>query len=102
MAFFFTSEKSQDDLMLSWLTTFCDYYPFHSRTFHNFSSDKDIFDGKDILIKGKKNRNRAIHGDIVVVQLLPASEWCSRTRSLQRQDSSEFISPSDVIETRQI
>ncbi|XP_076305106.1 DIS3-like exonuclease 1 isoform X2 [Tachypleus tridentatus] len=36
----------------------------------------------DILIEGMKNRNRAIHGDEVVVDLMPKSEWKSRNHVL--------------------
>lgn len=39
----------------------------------------------DILIVGTVNRNRAIHGDVVVVEVLPEAQWKSRNSSLQTE-----------------
>ncbi|XP_071794054.1 DIS3-like exonuclease 1 [Asterias amurensis] len=36
----------------------------------------------DILIPGMKNRNRAVHGDQVAIELLPKSEWTGKISSL--------------------
>ncbi|KAI8975242.1 hypothetical protein BDF20DRAFT_877587 [Mycotypha africana] len=38
--------------------------------------------GKDILIVGNENRNRAVHGDIVVVELLSESNWASPSNEI--------------------
>ncbi|KAM8972773.1 DIS3-like exonuclease 1 [Pelodytes ibericus] len=43
----------------------------------------------DILIHGTKSRNRAIHGDVVVVELLPKSEWKGRTGALCENEVDE-------------
>lgn len=36
----------------------------------------------DVLVSGMSDRNRSIHGDLVVLQLLPRSEWKSRSMAL--------------------
>jgi exoribonuclease R len=36
-----------------------------------------------------KARNRAIHGDVVAVELLPTSEWKGRTAALCENDSDD-------------
>ena len=43
------------------------------------------------------HRNRAIHGDIVVVRLLPRSEWKSRSNALPHSptDSDNTQSPNN-------
>ncbi|KAG5270310.1 hypothetical protein AALO_G00191220 [Alosa alosa] len=46
------------------------------------SSNKSSELNSDILICGGKNRNRAVHGDMVAVELLPAREWRGRTTAL--------------------
>ncbi|XP_054627523.1 DIS3-like exonuclease 1 isoform X2 [Dunckerocampus dactyliophorus] len=38
-------------------------------------SDKNTGLRSEVLVYGNKNRNRAVHGDMVVVELLPKSEW---------------------------
>ena len=43
---------------------------------HDLTEDS----GSDILVVGGKDRNRAVHGDEVVVDIFPKSQW--RTRSL--------------------
>lgn len=35
-----------------------------------------------VLVCGNKNRNRAVHGDTVVVELLPKSEWRGKVTAL--------------------
>lgn len=42
----------------------------------------------DILIPGQANRNRAIHGDRIVVELYPKSQWKSRIFSLVNESES--------------
>eukprot|EP00050_Salpingoeca_kvevrii_P012604 m.23790 g.23790 ORF g.23790 m.23790 type:complete len:1095 (-) comp4173_c0_seq1:8-3292(-) len=58
----------------------------------------------DILVHGSGDRNRAVHGDIVVIELYPESQWRTRTRRLkvssgdeqQDQQSAEQSSGSPV------
>lgn len=50
-------------------------------------SSETKHDESDILIHGMAHRNRAIHGDIVVVELLPQSEW--RGQSLNLKDNND-------------
>jgi exosome complex exonuclease DIS3/RRP44 len=38
--------------------------------------------GQDILISGRQDMNRAVDGDIVVVELLPEAEWKAPSRVL--------------------
>ena len=45
---------------------------------HAFISDAD---GKDILIDGMQDRNRALNGDVVAVRIKPESEWVIGTDS---------------------
>lgn len=49
----------------------------------------------DILIYGAKARNRAIHGDVVVVELLPVHEWKGRTVALC-ENETEDRAPADT------
>lgn len=53
------------------------------------SSSEKKTDESDILIYGMAHRNRAIHGDIVVVELLPESEW--RGRSLNLKEDNDGV-----------
>nr|XP_056721762.1 DIS3-like exonuclease 1 [Euleptes europaea] len=46
----------------------------------------------DILIYGTKARNRAIHGDVVAVELLPQGEWKGRTSALCENETEEKAS----------
>ncbi|KAL7980201.1 hypothetical protein Chor_001469 [Crotalus horridus] len=46
----------------------------------------------DVLIYGTKARNRAIHGDVVAVELLPQREWKGRTAALGENESEEKAS----------
>ncbi|XP_069722504.1 DIS3-like exonuclease 1 isoform X1 [Phaenicophaeus curvirostris] len=43
----------------------------------------------DILIYGAKARNRAIHGDVVAVELLPSHEWKGRTVALCENETED-------------
>ncbi|KFP22692.1 DIS3-like exonuclease 1, partial [Egretta garzetta] len=49
----------------------------------------------DILIYGAKARNRAIHGDVVAVELLPLHEWKGRTVALC-ENETEDKAPADT------
>nr|XP_008170669.1 DIS3-like exonuclease 1 isoform X1 [Chrysemys picta bellii] len=53
------------------------------------ASGKETDLQSDILIHGTKARNRAIHGDVVAVELLPQHEWKGRTASLCENDTEE-------------
>ncbi|XP_068131120.1 DIS3-like exonuclease 1 [Hyperolius riggenbachi] len=52
-------------------------------------SGKDTDLQSDVLIYGTKTRNRAIHGDVVAVEVLPRSEWKGRTGALCENESEE-------------
>ena len=45
-------------------------------------SEKSGSSGRDILIHGMAARNRSVHGDQVVVELLPKSEWRAKGNAL--------------------
>ncbi|KAM9640151.1 DIS3-like exonuclease 1 [Morphnus guianensis] len=49
----------------------------------------------DILIYGARARNRAIHGDVVAVELLPLQEWKGRTVALC-ENETEDKAPADT------
>ncbi|XP_075063694.1 DIS3-like exonuclease 1 isoform X2 [Mixophyes fleayi] len=51
--------------------------------------DKDTDLQSDVLIHGTKTRNRAIHGDVVAVEILPKSDWKGRTRALCENEADE-------------
>uniref|UniRef100_G1Q2C8 CSD1 domain-containing protein n=1 Tax=Myotis lucifugus TaxID=59463 RepID=G1Q2C8_MYOLU len=66
------------------------------------ASSKDSGLVSDILIHGMKARNRSIHGDMVVVELLPKSEWKGRTVALCENDGDDKAtgeSPSEPMPT---
>ena len=44
--------------------------------------EKDSGYESDILISGMLARNHAIHGDVVVVEILPRSQWTGRSLAL--------------------
>ena len=37
---------------------------------------------RDVLIVGAADRNRAVHGDVVAVQLYPEDQWRARDTSI--------------------
>ncbi|XP_068438038.1 DIS3-like exonuclease 1 isoform X2 [Clinocottus analis] len=45
-------------------------------------SNKNSDLGSGVLVSGTKNRNRAVHGDLVAVELLPKSEWRGKDTAL--------------------
>lgn len=56
----------------------------------------------DVLIHGMKARNRSIHGDVVVVELLPKNDWKGRTVALCENDGDDKASgepPSEPMPT---
>ncbi|XP_076984389.1 DIS3-like exonuclease 1 isoform X2 [Tamandua tetradactyla] len=67
------------------------------------SKDSDLV--SDILIHGMKARNRAIHSDVVVVELLPKTDWKGRTAALCEDDSEDKASgeaPSEPMPTGRV
>jgi len=63
------------------------------------------------LIAGRASRNRAVHGDVVIVQLLPKSEWRARLSRLAEQrrrreqeddDEPEWEAGADVCPTGRV
>uniref|UniRef100_A0AAZ3R003 DIS3-like exonuclease 1 n=1 Tax=Oncorhynchus tshawytscha TaxID=74940 RepID=A0AAZ3R003_ONCTS len=53
------------------------------------SSNKSSELNSDVLVCGGKNRNRAVHGDMVAVELLPKGEWRGRTTALTEGQGEE-------------
>ncbi|KAG7242762.1 hypothetical protein INR49_020137 [Caranx melampygus] len=53
----------------------------------NFSNKST--DMSSVLVHGEKNRNRAVHGDVVVVDLLPKSEWRGKVTALTEGQGEE-------------
>lgn len=45
----------------------------------------------DILIMGMSSRNRAVHGDLVVVEILPRSQWLARSQALKDLEPAKGI-----------
>ncbi|KAI5163806.1 Dis3-Like Exonuclease 1 [Manis pentadactyla] len=69
------------------------------------ASSKDSGLVSDILIHGMKARNRSIHGDVVVVELLPKNEWKGRTAALCENDGDDKVSgesPSEPMPTGRV
>uniref|UniRef100_A0A8C2P0Y5 DIS3-like exonuclease 1 n=1 Tax=Capra hircus TaxID=9925 RepID=A0A8C2P0Y5_CAPHI len=67
------------------------------------SKDSDLV--SDVLIHGMKARNRSIHGDVVVVELLPESEWKGRATALGEDDGDGKAlgeSPSEPMPTGRV
>ncbi|GFQ64481.1 DIS3-like exonuclease 1 [Trichonephila clavata] len=62
------------------------------------SSKTSVKDVGDIFIYGMRDRNRAIHGDEVVIELLPENQWKSRCLKLV---SNENDSKDDSAEENQ-
>ncbi|KAM7405650.1 hypothetical protein PAMP_000084 [Pampus punctatissimus] len=44
---------------------------------------------REVWVYGNKNRNRAVHGDVVVVELLPKSEWKGKVTALTEGHGEE-------------
>ncbi|CAO3597052.1 unnamed protein product [Absidia cylindrospora] len=56
-------------------------------------------DGKDILIIGNEHRNRAVHGDMVVVELLSESNWgtlCNEITFDNPNDNEDMLSAKET------
>lgn len=63
---------------------------FVQQSGEGISNNKDS-SVSDILISGMVNRNRAVHGDIVVVELLHKSQWKGRSVSLKSKDEGSSL-----------
>ena len=48
--------------------------------------------GSDILISGMAARNRAVHGDLVVVELLPKTQWQGRSNAISELETGSLFS----------
>ncbi|KAI8334960.1 hypothetical protein BC941DRAFT_430785 [Chlamydoabsidia padenii] len=48
-----------------------------------------VGDGKDILIIGNDHRNRAVHGDVVVVELLSENNWATPSNEITFGNNDE-------------
>ncbi|XP_078539155.1 DIS3-like exonuclease 1 isoform X2 [Lissotriton helveticus] len=53
------------------------------------ASSKESDLRSDILIHGNKARNRAIHGDVVAVEMLPKNEWKGRLSALSENEADD-------------
>ena len=61
-----------------------------------FRSDMSEESSSDILISGMSCRNRAIQGDIVVVELLPKSQWQGKSGSIHDPAQGEMFGVSSL------
>ncbi|SAL95988.1 hypothetical protein [Absidia glauca] len=64
-----------------------------------------VGDGKDILIIGNEHRNRAVHGDVVVVELLSESNWATPSNDISfggnnDEDSEQSILVRGIVSTQ--
>ncbi|TRY82061.1 hypothetical protein DNTS_006693 [Danionella cerebrum] len=53
------------------------------------SASKNTELNSDVLVSGVKHRNRAVHGDMVVIELMPRNEWKGRTMALTEGQGEE-------------
>ncbi|KAM9861308.1 DIS3-like exonuclease 1 [Aulostomus maculatus] len=60
-----------------------------SITPEGLTNNKDTGLSTEVLVCGSKNRNRAVHGDMVVVELLPKSEWKGKVTALTEGQGEE-------------
>ncbi|WAR00124.1 DI3L1-like protein [Mya arenaria] len=61
--------------------------------------------GSDILISGMVARNRAVHGDLVVMELLPRAQWQGRSTGIQNpgeKGSGDNANVSDMMPTGRV
>lgn len=72
-------------------------------------STSSVEDDRDILIHGMPARNRAVHGDLVVVEVLPRSEWRGRSSVIKESqegqgegDEEEGASDENVMPTGRV
>ncbi|MGH0151404.1 UNVERIFIED_CONTAM: hypothetical protein FKN15_039454 [Acipenser sinensis] len=55
------------------------------------SANKNTELSSDVLVCGGKQRNRALHGDVVAVELLPRSEWRGRATALSQSEGEDRL-----------
>ncbi|XP_060081062.1 DIS3-like exonuclease 1 [Ylistrum balloti] len=65
---------------------------------HRRRQDRQDDSDSDILVHGMSNRNRAVHGDLVVVELLPRSQWRGRSNVIRDGDTDTKDTGEDDIE----
>lgn len=56
-----------------------------------FRSTSSVEDDRDILIHGMPARNQAVHGDLVVVEVLPRSEWRGRSSVIKESQEGQGL-----------
>ena len=61
----------------------------------NTTAESNKSSSEDILIAGNLDRNRAIHGDIVAIQMLPKSQWKSKINKLSKKNSDDETAADD-------
>ncbi|KAF3901418.1 hypothetical protein AA313_de0210258 [Arthrobotrys entomopaga] len=76
---------------------------FHTSTYNSLEGTVGVpsFD-KNLLIVGLENMNRAIDGDLVVVELLPQDQWKRQSDKLVDQDTLTKNENADVDEVESI
>ncbi|KAK3090437.1 hypothetical protein FSP39_011852 [Pinctada imbricata] len=65
-------------------------------------SDMREDSGSDVLIHGMSHRNRAVHGDTVVVELLPRSEWRGKSMVIRDKEERDTGGSGEVEESSNI
>lgn len=46
---------------------------------------------KPVLLQGRENMNRSVHGDIVVVEVFPEAEWSAPADEVVDQDGKSDV-----------
>jgi exosome complex exonuclease DIS3/RRP44 len=60
-------------------------------------------EGRPYLLIGRENINRAVHGDVVTIQILPESEWRGTTDTIVEEGDISKIENADTDEeTREV
>ncbi|XP_041372546.1 LOW QUALITY PROTEIN: DIS3-like exonuclease 1 [Gigantopelta aegis] len=62
-------------------------------------SESDLKDetDSDVLISGQSSRNRAVHGDLVVVEVLPRSQWRGRSMDIKQEEDTSGVKSEDAV-----
>ena len=66
--------------------------------YFRLKNKEDSSSESDILISGASARNRAVHGDIVTVEILPKNQWLGRSNALRSKTESDGKFKSFVLE----
>jgi len=56
-------------------------------------------EGRPYLIIGRENINRAVHGDVVAIQILPESEWRGTTETIIEEGDVAKGENADIEDT---